>query len=106
MQKKVYNKKDVVRRASYKIEKYTKDELKIVLDCFLDVMKDMFIEDKDKIHLEIRNFGIFDVFPTKMRKNARNPKTKEQVIIQPRKKITFKPSKLVKDHLYKSRIVD
>ena len=106
MQKQVYTKKDIVRRTSYKFKKYTKDELKVVLDCFLNVVKDMFIEDKDRIHLEIRNFGTFDIVPTKIRKNARNPRTKEKVVIQPRKKITFKPSKIIKKYIYKSRLVD
>ena len=102
MQKKKYNKSDIIRRASYKIN-MTGEELKIIFDSFVNVMSDMLKENHDRIHLEIRNFGSFDILPTKSRTNARNPKSKEKVIIPPRKKLTFKPSKNIKNEIYKSR---
>ena len=105
MQKQTYNKSDILRRVSYKIN-MSNEELKIILDCFINVISDMFKESKDRIHLEIRNFGSFDIVPTNTRKNARNPKTKKQIIIPPRKKITFKPAKQIKEVIYKSRIIE
>ena len=105
MKKQCYNKSDIIRRVSYKAS-MSNDELKIILDSFIDVISDMLKESKDRIHLEIRNFGSFDVIPTKERNNARNPLSKEQVIIPARKKITFKPSKNIKNEIYKSRIVE
>ena len=105
MDKISYNKSDILRRVSYKTT-ISNDELKIVLDSFIDAISGMLKESKDRIHLEIRNFGSFDVKPTKLRNNARNPKSKEQVTIPARKKITFKPSKNIKNEIYKSRIVE
>ena len=105
MDKTVYTKKDIIRRASYKLD-MSIEELKIIHNCFIEVMTDMLKENKKRIHLEIRNFGSFDIVPTKLRRNARNPKTKQKVIIPPRKKITFKPSKNIKQEIYKSRIVE
>ena len=105
MKKQCYNKSDIIRRVSYKANMST-DELKIVLDSFIDVISEMLKEPKDRIHLEIRNFGSFDVKPTEKRNNARNPKSKEQITIPARKKITFKPSKNIKNEIYKVRIVE
>ena len=102
MQKTVYTRKDIVRRASYKIN-MSIDELKIIHDCFIDIMTNMLKESKERIHIEIRNFGTFDILPTNQRKNARNPKTKKMVIIPARKKVVFKPSKNIKKEIYKSR---
>ena len=105
MQKKKYNKSDIIRRASYKIN-MTSDELKIIFDSFIDVMSDMLKENNERIHLEIRKFGSFDIFPTKSRTNARNPKSKQKIVIPPRKKLTFKPSKNIKNEIYKSREIE
>ena len=69
MKKQCYNKSDIIRRVSYKAN-MSNDELKIVLDSFIDVISEMLKESKDRIHLEIRNFGSFDVMPTKKRNNA------------------------------------
>ena len=102
MKKISYTRKDITRRASYRLH-LTSDETKTLVDCFFDVIYEMIIENKDKVHIEVRNFGTFDVLPTKKRQNARNPKTNEKVIIPARKKIVFKPSKKMKNELYKKR---
>ena len=95
-----YNKKDIVRRLSYKLNIHS-DESKFLLDCTLDVFKDMFLEPTEKTHIEIRNFGVFDIFYTNERSNARNINTGQSVVIPKRKKIVFKPSKKIKEKLYK-----
>ena len=95
-----YNKKDIVRKLSYKLNIHH-DESKFLLDCTLDVLKDMFLDQGEKIHIEIRNFGVFDIFYTDKRLNARNPKTGEKVVIPKRKKIVFKTSKKIREKLYK-----
>ena len=105
MKKITYNKKDIIRRSSIKINK-TAEELKPIFDSFIGIMSDMLKESNDRIHLEIRNFGSFDIIPTKKRNNARNPKSKESIIIPPRKKVTFKPSLNIKKEIYKSRIIE
>ena len=105
MKKITYNKKDIIRRSSIKINK-SAEELKPIFDSFIGIMSDMLKESNDRIHLEIRNFGSFDIIPTKKRNNARNPKSKESIIIPPRKKVTFKPSLNIKKEIYKSRIIE
>ena len=102
MKKISYTRKDIARRASFKLN-MSNEETKLLMNCFFEIIYEMIIEPRDKIHIEVRNFGIFDVFPTKSRQNARNPKTKEKVVIPPRKKVVFKPSKKIKNELYKSK---
>ena len=68
---------------------------------YLDVFKDIFLEPTEKTHIEIRNFGVFDIFYTNERSNARNINTGQSVIIPKRKKIVFKASKKIKEKLYK-----
>ena len=99
MNKKSYTKKDIARRASYKLN-MSLDESRNLCDCFFNVLQEMLIEDNERIHIEIRNFGVFDVKMNKSRTNALNPRTKEKIIIPKRKKITFKPSKKIKNIIY------
>ena len=96
---KKYIKKDIIKRASYKLH-MSHNDCKIITDCFFEILEQMITENKDSINIEVRNFGVFNVFKTKERHNVRNPKTKEKVIIPERKKIVFKPSKRVKQKLY------
>ncbi len=60
MNDKNYSKKDIIKRASYKLN-ISVEETKIICDCFFEVLEEMLIEKKDNIHIEIRNFGVFDV---------------------------------------------
>jgi len=95
---KTYTKKDLINRVGYKLN-MNYDESKIVTDCVLDSFKEFFTNTTGKNRVEIRNFGIFNVLLTKERTNARNPRTKESVIIPKRKKIVFKPGKKIKEIL-------
>ena len=102
MNKITYNKSNIIKRVSSKIN-ISNDDLKIIFDSFINEITEMIKEPSDRIHIEIRNFGSFDVSPTKARTNARNPLTKKQIVIPARKKLTFKPSKYIKDEIYKER---
>ena len=101
--KRNFSRKDIVRRASYKLN-MSIDESKVICDCFFEILQEMLVEEED-VHLEIRRFGVFDVKKTKKRTNALNPRTKEKVIIPERKRITFKPSKKIKEILYKKNAI-
>ena len=46
--------------------------------------------------IEIRGFGVLNVKHTKPRPTARNPRTGEQVGVPARRKVLFKPGKLLK----------
>lgn len=96
---KKYTKKDIIKRASYKLH-MSHNDCKIIADCFFEILEQMITENKDSINIEVRNFGVFNVFKTKERHNARNPKTKEKIIIPERKKVVFKPGKRIKQKLY------
>ena len=47
-----------------------------------------------------------NIYKTRQRTNARNPLTKKTVIIPPRKKIVFKPSKKINEILNKIEMKD
>ena len=102
MKKISYSRKDIARRASFRLN-MSNEQTRLFIDCFFDIIHDMIIEPEENIHIEIRNFGVFNVFPTKSRQNARNPRTKEKVVIPPRKKVVYKPSKKIKNELYRSK---
>ena len=50
--------------------------------------------------VEIRGFGAWKVKETKPRPNARNPKTGETIYIPARRKVSFKPGKILKEALF------
>ena len=105
MKIKTYKRENMINKISYKLN-MNKDESKIILDCVLDSFSELFLADDNISRIELRNFGVFDVRITKERTNARNPMTKKTVIIPPRKKIVFKPSKKINEILNKIDMKD
>ena len=101
METKTYTRGDLVNKISYKLN-MNYEESKIILESVLDSFKELLVNDSNRSRIELRNFGIFDVYKTKERSNARNPRTKENVIIPSRKKIVFKSSKNIKKLLNNS----
>ena len=93
-----YTRDDIIRRAGDKLN-LTHNEMKIILDTTLDTMTDMLTEEKSCIRIELRNFGIFEVKPTRAKPRARNPRTNEEVYVPPRRKIHFKPGKIIRQEL-------
>ena len=98
MKIKTYKRENMINKISYKLN-MNKNESKIILDCVLDSFSELFLAEDDTSRIELRNFGVFDVRITKERSNARNPKTKESIIIPKRKKIVFKASKKIRTQL-------
>ncbi|MGB9824649.1 MAG: HU family DNA-binding protein [Candidatus Hydrothermia bacterium] len=70
-----------------------KKDIQLVVNLFLDSLKKAFLRE-DRV--ELRGFGVFEVKQRKSR-IGRNPKTKEVINIPPRKVVTFKPSKLMRE---------
>ena len=95
-----YTREDIIRRASDKLN-LTHDEMKLILDTTLEIMTEMLIKDRSRIRIELRKFGVFEVKPTKAKPRARNPKTNEEVYVPPRRKIHFKPGKIIRQELQK-----
>jgi len=95
-----YTREDIIRRAGDRLN-LTHDEMKLILDTILDTMAEILTEDKSRIRIELRNFGIFEVKPTRAKPRARNPLTNEEVYVPPRRKIHFKPGKIIRQELQK-----
>ena len=102
MDKITYTKKDIIRKVSNDLN-IPKDEIKIILESILDTMSDIIREEEYLSRIEIRNFGVFDVKPTKAKPKARNPRTNEEIYVPPRKKVHYKPGKSIKKILNKDR---
>ena len=95
-----YTREDIIRRAGDKLN-LTHDEMKLILDTTLEIMAEMLIKDRSRIRIELRKFGVFEVKPTKAKPHARNPRTNEEVYVPPRRKIHFKPGKIIRQELQK-----
>ena len=95
-----YTKKDVVKRTAKILGRkiYATQD---IVDGVFQALKDMLCEDRSNLRIEIRNFGVFEVKPTKAKPRARNPRTNEEVYVPPRKKTHFKPGRLIKEALKK-----
>ncbi|MFQ6617208.1 MAG: HU family DNA-binding protein [Fidelibacterota bacterium] len=98
MGEKTYTKKDVARRTAKQVgEKIYVTEN--IVDGVFNTLREMMCEADPVIRIEIRNFGVFEVKPTKAKPKARNPRTNEIIFVPPRKKTHFKPGKLLKEEL-------
>ena len=95
---KTYTKKDVVRRTSQILDCNIKD-IEDEVDGFFKALTDILSEDRKNLRIEIRNFGVFEVKPTKAKPKARNPRTNEEVYVPPRRKTHFKPGKIIREAL-------
>lgn len=99
MSLKKYSKRDIAIEISKKNDISIKKAL-VYTDGFFDIIKRMLIVNHEFIRIEIRNFGVFEVKPTKAKPRARNPRTNEEVFVPARKKTHFKPGKFLKKHLH------
>ena len=75
--------------------------MKFMVDNFLETILEILKQPKDHIRIELRNFGIFEVKPTKAKPKARNPRTNEEIFVPAHRKIMFKPGKNLKTELKK-----
>ena len=67
----------------------------------IDSIKDFLVKPDKNYRIEIRDFGVFEVKPTKPRDKARNPKTLEVFRVPARRKLSFKAGKSIKNELKK-----
>ena len=102
MEKITYTKYDIIRKVSERLN-ISKDEVKIIFESILEEMSEIMCEEEYLSRIEIRNFGVFDVKPTKAKPRARNPKTNEELYVPPRRKVQYKPGKNIKKILNKDR---
>jgi integration host factor subunit beta len=100
MKKRTYTKKDIVKRVANQTNSSYDQAAPYVNEIF-GVMREMMSKDYDNVRIEVRNFGVFEVKPTKAKPRARNPRTNEEVFVPAHKKSHFKPGKILKQHLKK-----
>lgn len=107
--KKTFTKKDIAKQVRtrtrgnggckmpiYECEKYMDEIFAAVLDLLM-------YEEAEKVRIEIRNFGVFEVKNSKAKPQARNPKTNEVIYVPARKKVHFKAGKILKEFLCQPR---
>ena len=95
-----FTREDIIRRTSEKLD-LSHNDMKLALDSVLEIMCGMLTEEQSNIRIELRNFGVFEVKPTKAKPRARNPRTNKEVYVPPRRKIHFKPGKVIREILQK-----
>lgn len=83
---------DIVKKIATQLDIKDREALSVV-DTIIDSIKQC-IKEHDRI--EIRNFGVFQVKQRKPR-TGRNPRNKKEYPIKPRKVVTFKLGKELKD---------
>jgi len=72
--------------------------VKKFVDIILQTIADMIVDMKDEDRIELRNFGVFKVwyyFP----ESKRNPQNNNQITLTARRKVRWKPSKVIKKKL-------
>ena len=89
-------KADLVERVADALgPRVTKRDCGLVVDAFLDALKDTLASGD---HIEIRGFGTFKVRHRKAR-TARNPRTGEPVEVPPRVAPVFTPSRKLRNRV-------
>ncbi len=94
MQKRNLTRKDLAKEI-YKKLGFSKNFLSSFVEVFFDNISNEIIKNNK---IKISSFGTFEV-QSKKQRLGRNPKTKEQAIIMPRKIIKFKSSSSFKKKL-------
>lgn len=72
---------------------------KLAVDLIFTSIRELLETADPSLRIEIRDFGVFEIKITKPKPKARNLKTGEFVFVPARKKIHFKPGKLLKQFL-------
>jgi integration host factor subunit beta len=95
---KTFTKRDIVRKvaAAHRTNMAT---AAVWVDEVFTSVRDILMTDEPALRIEIRDFGVLEVKPTKSKPKARNPKSGEIIYVPSRRKTHFKPSKLLKRHL-------
>ena len=95
---KTLTRKDVEEKIEMKLsgKKATK---KLIVDSLFDSLRELIMSADPILRIEIRDFGVFEVKKTKPKPKARNLKTGEFVYVPGRRKMHFKPGKILKTFL-------
>lgn len=73
-----------------------------VVNALFIALREMMERANPNCRIEIRNFGVFEVKPTRERNNARNPRQPTQeYTIPPHRKVLFRPGGELKRELHR-----
>jgi len=98
---KTYTKRDIVKRVASACDENISISTKLVNEVFTAI-REILMTANPSVRIEVRDFGVIEVKPTKSKPKARNPKSGELIYVPARRKTHFKPSKLLKKFLSKS----
>jgi nucleoid DNA-binding protein len=73
-------------------------QAKQAVDVLFETLADAIVDGE---RIEIRGFGSWEVKETNARPRARNPRTGAEVFVPARRKVRFKPGKILRDALSK-----
>ena len=62
----------------------------------LTAIRSLMCSGDPEVRISIHDFGTFDIKKTRIRKNARNPRTNEAIEVPPRRRVSFTPGKYLK----------
>lgn len=94
-----YTKQNIIEKTSEKLG-IPEGNMKEIVETVIETMTDILTQPKSRLRIELRNFGVFEVKPTKAKPRARNPKTNEEVYVPPRRKVMFKPGKIIRNSIH------
>ena len=97
---KTYTRKDIEERLYDKVIGKSLTP-KLLVDSLIESIRELLQEADPLVRIEIRDFGVFEIKKTKPKPKARNIKTGEFIFVPGRRKIHFKPGKILKEYLKK-----
>ncbi len=92
------SKPKIVKELKVKNPNINKKDLEKIFELFLQEIIDSLLSKKS---IEIRSLGTFFIKEIKEKKQARNPKTGENIYVPKRNKIRFRASKRLKELINK-----
>jgi integration host factor subunit beta len=93
---KKFTKADIVDSV-YEKSGMSRKEIRVILDLFLDQIKDALI---NRMIIELRGFGTFEVKIRKGRQKARNPKTGEPTVSHSHGVAAFRPGRELRQDVW------
>ncbi len=92
------SKPKIIKKLKSKNSNFTKENIEKIFEVFIQQITGSLINKKS---IEIRSLGTFFVKEIKEKKQARNPKTGENIYVPKRNKIRFRASKRLKELINK-----
>ena len=92
------SKPKIIKELKIKNPNIKSEDLEKIFNLFLEEIMETLLSKKS---VEIRSFGTFFVKEIKEKKQARNPKTGENIYVPKRNKIRFRASKKLKELINK-----